>query len=284
MQNSNVEDTYFPSKSTLLMRDKLLDLSTPRVMGIVNTTPDSFYSNSRETDTKFALKKIEQFINEGATFIDIGGYSSRPGAKEVSEEIEIERIREVINQASKEFPEVFISIDTFRSTVAQIAIDHGACMINDISGFNFDPEIAIVAAKNKVPYILMHVNGSFETMHENTEYTSIYSEICTYFSRKIEELKKQGVHDIILDPGFGFSKTIDQNHHLLSHLESFKFFGLPILAGLSRKSMIYKKLNCSPEEALNGTIALNAIALSKGASILRVHDVKEAVDLIRLLQ
>ena len=282
MQYSNVEDTYFPKKKSIRVQDKLIDLSTPVVMGIVNCTPDSFYSSSRTSEND-AITKIEQMVNEGALMIDIGGYSSRPGAKEISVSEEINRIRPVFEKTTKLFPDVIFSIDTFRSEVAKVAIDNGANMINDISGFEIDENIANLAAENKIPYVLMHMKGTPQNMQKNTSYKNIFVDISEYFSNKINTLKDKGVHDIIIDPGFGFSKTIEQNYELLNHLDSFQFLNVPILAGLSRKSMIYKKLGVSPEESLEGTIALNAIALSKGSSILRVHDVKEAVQLINLL-
>lgn len=282
MQYSSVEDTYFPKKKSIRIKDKLIDLSTPIVMGIVNCTPDSFYISSRASENE-AITKIEQMISEGALMIDIGGYSSRPGAKQISISEEISRIESVFEKSTKLFPEVIFSIDTFRSEVAKVALDNGANLINDISGFEIDPNIANLAAEFKVPYILMHMKGTPQNMQQNISYKNLFGDITKYFSNKIDLLKNKGVHDIIIDPGFGFSKTIDQNYELLNHLDSFSFLNTPILVGLSRKSMIYNKLGVSPEESLEGTIALNAIALSKGASILRVHDVKEAVQLIKLI-
>ena len=284
MQNSSVEDTNFGSISSIRVGDKLLDLSIPVVMGIVNATPDSFYDGSREESAAGAIDKAREMISSGAKIIDIGGYSTRPGAVDISIEEEIGRVIPIIKSLRSEFPELIISIDTFRSQVAETAILAGANIINDVSGFEIDPEIMEVAAKFKVPYILMHMRGTPETMQSLTDYDNIFKDLSLYFSRKIKQLKDAGVNDIILDPGFGFAKTIDQNHHLLRNLEAFHLFEKPILAGLSRKSMIYKKLGITAEESLNGTIALNAIALEKGAKILRVHDVKEARDLIDLLK
>ncbi|MFK7786102.1 MAG: dihydropteroate synthase [Crocinitomicaceae bacterium] len=284
MQNSSVEDTYFGSISSIRLGDKLLDLSIPVVMGILNATPDSFYADSREKTALDALDKAREMITHGAAIIDVGGYSTRPGADEISIEEETERVVPVIEAIHKEFPEVAISIDTFRSKVAEQAILAGANIINDVSGFEIDPDIIEVAAKYQTAYILMHMRGTPKTMQSHTEYDNLFKDISLYFSEKIERLKKAGLNDVIIDPGFGFAKTIEQNYELLHNLEAFHLFGKPLLAGLSRKSMIYKKLGITPEESLNGTIALNAIALSKGAKILRVHDVKEAVELIRLLK
>ena len=280
MQNSDVEDTIFPSNYSIIAGDKLIDLSTPLVMGIVNVTPDSFYSGSRSESVNEILTRVNDMLNNGASILDIGGYSSRPGATDISIEDEIARIQPAINAISKEFPDAIISIDTFRSEVAKTAIEEGAQMINDISGFGIDPKIADVAGYYGIPYILMHIQGTPQNMQENVEYNNLFGDISKYFSKKIKILESKGVKDIILDPGFGFSKTIDQNYELLDCLEHFRFLERPILAGLSRKSMIYKKLGITPEESLEGTIALNKIALLKGAKILRVHDVMEAVELI----
>ncbi|MCH2224412.1 MAG: dihydropteroate synthase [Crocinitomicaceae bacterium] len=283
MQNLEVEDTYFNANRTLRVGDKLLDLSQAVVMGIINTTPDSFYSKSRSTLTNEILPRVNDMLTDGASIIDIGGYSSRPGAENVSQAEEIKRVTPIISAISKHFPNALISIDTFRGKVAEAAIESGAHIINDISGFEIDPTIAEIAGKHCVPYTLMHMRGTPQTMQNETSYNNLFSEIMHYFTEKIAILKSLGVKDIIIDPGFGFAKTTNQNHHLLKNMDAFNTLNLPILAGISRKSMIYKKLGISPEDSLNGTIALNAIALSKGANILRVHDVKEATELIRLL-
>lgn len=283
MQKLEVEDTIFPRKFSISTGGKLLDLNEPKVMGILNVTPDSFYSGSRVASLDQILKNAEEMLNSGAAILDIGGYSSRPGADDISIKEEIERVVPAIEAISKEF-NCLISIDTFRSEVAEEAILVGASMINDISGFSQDSNLPIIAGNYKIPYVLMHMRGTPKTMQSLTEYDNLFTEMALYFSEKIAVLKNAGVNDIILDPGFGFSKSLDDNHLLLKNMDYFDFLGCPLLAGLSRKSMIYKKLGIQPEEALNGTIALNAIALSKGASILRVHDVKEAVDLIRLLK
>ncbi len=280
MQISNVENTKKQENYSIRVNDKLIDLSTPLVMGIVNVTPDSFYAGSRMESMISVLRKIEQMQNEGALIVDIGGYSSRPGAENISIEEEVSRISPVIQAAKKEFPEIIISLDTFRSEVARIGIEAGTDIINDISGFEIDPLIIDVVAKHKTPYILMHMKGNPKTMQSNTEYDNLFSEMMQYFSSKIDFLKKKGVHDIIIDPGFGFSKTIEQNYEILNNLEHFKLLNHPLLIGLSRKSMIYKKLGIKPEDSLPETIRLNKIALKKGGNILRVHDVKEAVALI----
>lgn len=280
MQNSDVEDTIFPSNMSMVAGDKLIDLSTPVVMGIVNVTPDSFYSGSRSDSLTTILERVKVMLNDGATILDIGGYSSRPGAQDITIQEEIARIQPAIEAIHHAFPKAIISIDTFRSEVAEIAMQSGARMINDISGFEIDPKIADVAAKFRAPYVLMHMIGTPQTMQKNVDYDNLYKDICHYFSKKINILQSKGVHDIILDPGFGFSKTLDQNYELLDFMDRFQFFGKPILAGLSRKSMIYKKLGITPEESLEGTIELNKVALQKGAKILRVHDVKEAIEII----
>ena len=282
MQNSKVEDTKFQRNTSIRVRDILFDLSTPKVMGIVNVTPDSFYSESRTAQGNL-LSIVEKMLSEGMQIVDIGGYSSRPGSTEITVKEELNRVIPAISAIRKAFPDLLISLDTFRSEVAEKGILTGADIINDISGFSIDPQLIDVIAKYKVPYILMHMRGTPETMQSQTNYDSIFNDMILYFSEKIEVLKQAGVNDIIIDPGFGFSKTIDQNYYLLDHLDDFLLLGKPILAGLSRKSMIYKRLNTTPEDeaTLDGTIALNKIALKKGASILRVHDVKEAIDLIK---
>ncbi|MDP5098485.1 MAG: dihydropteroate synthase [Crocinitomicaceae bacterium] len=282
MQNSKVEDTKFQRNTSIRVRDILFDLSTPKVMGIVNVTPDSFYSESRAAQANL-LFIVEKMLNEGMQIVDIGGYSSRPGSTEITVKEELNRVIPAISAIRKAFPDLIISLDTFRSEVAEKGILTGADIINDISGFSIEPQLIDVVSKYKVPYILMHMRGTPETMNSLTNYDSIFNDMILYFSEKIEVLKQAGVNDIIIDPGFGFSKTIDQNYYLLDHLDDFLLLGKPVLAGLSRKSMIYKRLNTTPEDeaTLDGTIALNKIALQKGATILRVHDVKEAVDLIK---
>ena len=283
MRFSKVEDTHFPVNRHLRMKDKLVDLTSPKVMGIVNITTDSFYANSHISSDKQLLEQAEKMISEGAEILDIGAYSSRPGATEVPIELEIDRIASSVHLIRKEFSDIILSIDTFRSAVAEAGIDAGADLINDISGGLIDHKMAETVGKLKVPYILMHMRGTPATMMENTNYDNLFNSISLYFSERIAYFTEQGVNDIIIDPGFGFSKTTEQNYNLLQNLDQLHFLGKPILVGISRKSMIYSKLNCSSNEALNGTTALNTIALQKGASILRVHDVKEAKEIISLL-
>ena len=281
MQISNVENTKNPSNYSIRVRDKLVDLSTPIVMGIVNVTPDSFYAKSRSESIKGVLKIVEKMQHEGVNIVDIGGYSSRPNAQNIDISEEIDRVSPIIKAVRKEFGELNISLDTFRSEVARIGIENGADIINDISGFEIDPQIIDVVAHYKVPYVLMHMIGTPQNMTENTNYKNLFNDLILYFSTKIDFLKKKGINDIILDPGFGFSKTIEQNYEILNFLEHLQLFNKPLLVGLSRKSMIYKKLGIRPEDSLPETIRLNKIALDKGASILRVHDVHEAFELIK---
>lgn len=280
---SSVEDTHFPINRHLRLKDKLFDLSTPKVMGVVNLTPDSFYQSSRISSDKELLKQVESMLNDGMDILDLGGYSSRPGAKNVSIQDEIDRVKGPIQQIKTAFPSLPLSLDTFRSDVAEVGINEGIEIINDISAGLLDDRILDVVAAAKVPYIAMHMQGNMETVHNTFEYGELFNEMVRYFSERISTLQSKGIHDIILDPGFGFSKSIEQNYQLLNQLDQFQLLEKPILVGFSRKSMIYKKLNKTAEESLNGTTVLNTIALSKGASILRVHDVKEAKEIISLL-
>jgi dihydropteroate synthase len=280
---SRVEDTHFPVNCHLRLKEKLVHLDSPKVMGIINLTDDSFHEASRSNSDKQLIAKAIQMHQEGADFIDIGACSSRPGAQEILLEDELSKIQHATRLLKKELPEMILSIDTYRSQVAQAAIDNGADLINDISGGQIDNDMFDVVAKNKVPYILMHMKGTPENMQNFTDYENIFMDMVNYFSKKIAQLEEKGVHDIIIDPGFGFSKTLEQNFELLNSLEQFHLLGKPILVGLSRKSMIYKKLGITANDALNGTTALNTLALLKGASILRVHDVKEAKEIISLL-
>ncbi len=261
----------------------LIDLNTPKVMGILNQTPDSFYDGGRYSDSAAVLKRVEQMLDQGASFIDVGGYSSRPGAAEVSVQEEISRVIPTIEAISKTFPQAIISIDTFRSAVAQKAIDAGAALINDISGGDQDPEMYEIAARNQVPYILMHMRGTPQTMSQQTDYANVVMEVAQDLSKKIKQIRTLGVNDLIVDPGFGFAKTLEQNYALLNKLDHLKLLQTPILVGLSRKSMIYKLLETDPENALNGTSAANTIAILKGASILRVHDVAPAMEVVRIV-
>ena len=268
---------------TINCKGKLIDLSTPKVMGILNLTPDSFFDGGKYKNEKSILLRVEQMLTEGATFIDIGAYSSRPGAIHISEEEEISRIVKIVILIIKKFPESILSIDTFRSRVALECLEEGATIINDITSGEYDEKILSVAFKYNAPYIMMHMKGMPYNMQSKNDYNNLIKEIIFYFSKKIQLAKKYQLNDIIIDPGFGFSKNIEQNFELLKNLNVFKNINLPILVGLSRKSMIYKLLNTSPNEALNGTSVLNTIALSNGASILRVHDIIEAIECIKIM-
>jgi len=257
-----------------------------QIMGILNVTVDSFFEGSRLKSEKSLLQKAEQHLREGASILDLGGFSTRPGAVVVSEDEELMKVEAAIKGLKREFGSVQLSVDTFRGKVAQNAIDLGASIINDISGFQFDSSLLPVLGKAKIPYVLMHVEGDFNSMHEvslNRDPQQIVERVRSYFQERISILNEHGVHDIILDPGFGFSKTMEENHVLLHRMDELLDFNLPILAGLSRKSMIYKKIGITPQEALNGTTVLNTIATLKGASILRVHDVKECKQILDLL-
>ena len=262
----------------------LIDLDRPRVMGILNLTPDSFYDGGKYKSSSEILRKVEKMLNEGATFIDIGAYSSRPGAVHISQDEELKRLLPVLQLVINDFPDALISIDTFRSHVASEALLSGACMINDISAGSLDQDMFSIIAKHQVPYIIMHMVGTPQTMQQNVHYENLIKDIIFYFSQKVFELRKLGVNDIILDPGFGFSKTLDQNFELLQKLELFSGMGLPVLAGLSRKSMLYKLFDLDANRALNATTSANTIALLKGANILRVHDVQEAVETVGIFE
>ena len=251
-------------------------------MGILNTTPDSFFDGGNYNSLDKALKKVEKDLEHGATIIDIGGYSSKPNGNEVSLEEEIERTIPYIEGIIKRFPNVNLSIDTFRGKVASLALEAGAGMINDISAWNIDPEMIKVVSEYKVPYVLMHMKGNPKTMQDQPHYENLIKDILEFLVEKIDNLKSNGIKDIIIDPGFGFGKTIDHNYSILSNLDSFKILNLPILVGISHKSMIYKKLKISKLNTINGTTALNMYSLTKGAKILRVHDVKEAMECIIL--
>lgn len=260
----------------------LVDLSSPKIMGILNLTPDSFYDGGKYKDEKAILLQVEKMLNEGATFIDAGAYSSRPGAHVVSEKEELERIVPIVKLIIRNFPDTILSIDTYRSKVADQCLNGGATIINDISAGMQDENMYKVIAKHKVPYIMMHMRGTPKTMQQNTTYDNLLVEVLHYFSERIAKAKEHRLNDIIIDPGFGFSKSLEQNYDLLQKLGLMQSLNLPILVGLSRKSMIYKVLESSPQNALNGTTALNMLALQKGANILRVHDVAEAMECVKL--
>jgi len=262
---------------------KLIDLTTPKVMGILNITPDSFFDGGKYNDTKAILSQVKKMLDEGATFIDIGAYSSRPGAKHISEEEELNRILPIIKLLINEIPSILISADTFRSKIAEQCVQNGTCMVNDISAGSMDKDMFATIAKLQVPYIIMHMQGTPKTMQTNPVYDNIVKDVLFYFSKKISDLHSLGVNDIIADVGFGFGKTIEHNYELLSQLELFKNLEVPILIGVSRKSMLFKPLNISAKEALNATTSANTMALLNGANILRVHDVKEAIETIKIV-
>lgn len=266
------------------VRGRLFDLSQPQVMGILNVTPDSFYSGSRmQTDAQIAAR-AEQIVEEGGTMIDLGAYSSRSGAADVSPEEELSRLSGALGIVRGLFPDVVVSVDTFRAEVARRCVeDYGADIINDISGGTLDEDMFPTVASLNVPYILMHMRGTPQTMQQQTDYKDVTAEVLRYFGEKVDRLHAMGVSDIILDPGYGFAKTLEQNYQLLSRQRVFEVLDLPVLVGVSRKSMICKVLGCTPEEALNGTSVLHALALQQGTHILRVHDVKEAVETIKLV-
>ena len=278
-----MQSKVFSSNKTLNLRGGLLDLSTPRVMGVLNVTPDSFYDGGRFTDEASILKQVEKMQREGADLIDVGGYSTRPGAKEISEEAELNRVVDAIRIIMKAFPEAVLSVDTFHSAVARAATGEGATMINDISGGELDKKMFETVAALRVPFVLMHMRGTPQTMSQLTQYDNLLKDMTDYFHQKINRLHELGVTDIIIDPGFGFAKTVEQNFELLKNLNYLHILGKPILAGLSRKSTIWRTLETSPEGSLNGTTVLNTVALLNGANLLRVHDVKEAVECIRLI-
>ncbi len=269
-------------QTTINCKGQILDLSSCKIMGILNVTPDSFFDGGRYMEESEMLQQVGSMLKEGADIIDVGGMSSRPGASIISEEEELRRVIPVIQKIVKKFPEVILSIDTFRATVAQSAIDAGAAIINDISAGNMDERMFETVSELQVPYIMMHMKGNPETMQDNPTYENVMKEILDFFVEKLAKLRLLGVHDVILDPGYGFGKTIDQNYQILKNQHVFKLFDLPILTGVSRKSMIWKMLEINPEEALNGSTALHMLALQQGASILRVHDVKAAKECVKL--
>lgn len=269
---------------TINCKGQLIDLSTPKVMGILNITPDSFYDGGKHKNEADILNHVETMLSQGATFIDVGAYSSRPNAAFVSEAEELQRITPIIDLILKNFPDTLISVDTFRSAVVKQAIESGAAIINDISAGLLDENMLKTVANLHVPYIMMHMRGTPQTMQQFTKYNNLTKDIIFYFSERISAAKALGIIDIIVDPGFGFSKTLEQNYELMKHLELFKMLDKPLLVGISRKSMIYKYLDTNPQEALNGTSVLNTIALQKGAGILRVHDVKEAIECVKLVE
>jgi dihydropteroate synthase len=267
---------------TINCKGQLIDLTTPKVMGILNVTPNSFYDGGIYKSSSEMLTKVGKMLSDGATFIDIGAYSSKPSAEFVSEVEELYRIVAIVKLILEHFPETLISIDTFRSEVAKVCIENGAAIINDISAGKLDYKMLETIAKYNVPYIMMHMRGTPQTMQTMTNYENIIKEMLFYFSERIAKARSLGINDLIIDPGFGFAKTLEQNYEVLQKMELFEILELPLLVGFSRKSMIYKTLHSNAEEALNGTTVLNTISLTKGAKILRVHDVKEAMECVSL--
>ena len=281
MKYVRVQNKPISGNKTLRLGSALMDLSVPKVMGIINVTPDSFFSGSRSLDLKLACENAERMIGAGASIIDVGGYSTRPGAEDISVETEIERTIPVIREIQHRF-QIPVSIDTFRYEVARQALDLGALMINDVTGGVNDERLFKLSGEYHVPYVLMHSRGTPETMQSLTHYENLLNDVILHLKKQIDRAHENGAYDLIIDPGFGFAKNPDQNFSLLNNLEYFKMLGKPVLAGLSRKSMIWKTLGSQPEQALNGTTALNMVALLKGASILRVHDVQEATECVKL--
>lgn len=282
MQN---KDTIFSKKSYINCNGSLLDFETPRIMGVLNVTPDSFYDGGYYSEGDLLQRQITRLKEDGADIIDVGGYSSRPGADHISKKEEWQRLEPVLNLIRKEHPEMIISVDTFRSDIASAAVkQYGVDIINDISAGEMDEKMFETISQLQVPYIMMHMKGTPQNMKEMAQYDDMMDEILKYFAGKYDQLRNMGVNDVILDPGFGFAKNIEQNFLLMNKLKQFKVFDLPLLVGISRKSMIFKTLNIKPQEALNGTTVLNTLALLQGADILRVHDVKQAKEVVQLLQ
>ena len=274
---------FLKRKNSINLGGNLIHFSEPVVMGVVNVTPDSFYDGGKLTDTETLLKSVENMITEGASFIDLGAMSTRPGAAMISTKTELDRLLPAVHAVRKNFPDIPISIDTFRSWVAVRVIEEiGPIVVNDISGGTLDSKMFETIGKMNVPYILTHIQGTPQNMHENPDYTDVVREVSLWLSERVKQLTKFGVKDVIIDPGFGFGKNIMHNYELLNRFDSFKVFQLPVMAGLSRKSMVWKLLNTTPEEALNGTSVINTMALLGGADILRVHDVKEAMEAIKI--
>lgn len=279
-----LQDSYFTNEITMNCRGILLSLSTPKVMGILNITPDSFYDGGKFIEEKHIIGQVRKMLKEGAAIIDIGAASSRQGAAEISERKELQRLLPVVKLLASTFPETIFSVDTFRSSVAMKAVEAGASIINDITGGNFDKKMFNTVGEMQVPYILMHMQGNPQTMQQKPTYKNVTKEVMLFFAKKTEQLKKAGVKDIVIDPGFGFGKDVGHNYKLLNNISVLKMTGFPLLAGISRKSMITKVLKINPANALNGTTVLNTIALMNGANMLRVHDVKQAVEAVKLIE
>ena len=278
------EQSYFDKRKSINLAGELIDLSSPIVMGILNVTPDSFYDGGKYQTEKSILNRAEEIISQGGKIIDIGAFSTRPGSKEVSLKEALNRIVPAVKAIRDKFPQMHLSLDTYRSEVARIIVDDfGPCIINDISGGTMDEKMFEVVAGLKIPYILMHIQGTPGTMQDHPSYTDVVNEVILFLSQRVQKLKLLGVNDIIIDPGFGFGKLTSHNYELMNRLDSFKIFKLPVLVGISRKGMIWKPLGIKPDEALTGTIALNTLALLGNADILRVHDVKEAVQVCKIV-
>jgi len=279
------KNTFFPVKKTCNFRGKLVHIDSPLIMGIINLTPDSFYQGSRVNSHEELILRAETMLKEGAHILDIGACSTRPGAEQPDEDTERRRLFPALQVLRKNFPDAVLSVDTWRASIAKEAVyEYGVDMINDISAGNMDPDMFQTVAECKVPYLLMHMQGTPQTMQKNPVYQDVVQDILSFFALKTEELvRKYHVHDIFVDPGFGFGKTLEHNYILLENLDAFRILGFPVVAGISRKSMIHRILACTPEEALNGTTVLHTIALLRGASVLRVHDVKPASEAIRLV-
>lgn len=275
---------FLRPSQTINCRGQLIDISTPAVMGIINITPDSFFSGSRFNSEAAILERVGQVVDEGGSMVDVGAYSSRPGAENVGADIELARLLPALKVIRDRYPNLIVSVDTFRAEVAERVVTEGfADIINDISGGEMDGAMFDTVARLKVPYILMHMQGTPDTMQLNPTYRDVVADVSLWLSERVDKLRSMGVNDIIIDPGFGFGKTVEHNYSMLNRLDEFRLFQLPLLVGLSRKSMIYKVLDGDPEGSLNGTTALNTVALLKGANILRVHDVKEAVECVKLV-
>jgi dihydropteroate synthase len=285
MLTTTTANKFLKRKNSVNLDGRLIDLSKPIVMGVLNVTPDSFFDGGKYSTEKKVLKRAEEILNQGGTIIDIGAISTRPGSEEIPTKDEIDRLLPAVQAVRKEFPEAFISIDTYRSWVALKIIEScGPCIVNDISGGNFDPHMFSTVGKLGVPYVLMHMQGTPLQMQKNPEYTDIIRDISLFFTEQVKKLTKAGVKDVIIDPGFGFGKSLEHNYELLNRLDSFKVFQLPLMVGVSRKSMIYNLLGKKPEDALNGTTVAQTLALLAGTDILRVHDVSEAVETIRIME
>lgn len=276
--------SFFETRNTLSCRGKIINLSTPVVMGILNITPDSFYDGGKYTRKYDIIKRVDEMLHQGATIIDVGAASSRPGAPLISPDKELKRLVPVLEIITKHFPEAILSVDTYNAKVAKESVSMGAAMINDISAGNLDAKMLETVSELKVPYVLMHMQGKPETMQNHPQYQDPVKEISAFFAEKLNILLQLGIHDVMLDPGFGFGKTLEDNYRILDHLEYFQMFELPVIAGFSRKSMINKVLATQPADALNGTSVLNTMALERGADILRVHDIREAVQCIKLVE